>query len=127
MYRTLPLALLALTACEPDEGISKFADADQTYVLQTLNDVPFAAYATISFSPGHVAGTGPCNAFSTTQTAPYPWFDIGPILTTRMACPDLEAETVFFATLDRVTQSEVLEGTIILSNTDGDEMVFQAE
>jgi heat shock protein HslJ len=43
-----------------------------------------------------------------------------------MACPDLAAETTFFATLENMTLSEASGDTLILSNPDGRQMVFVA-
>jgi len=46
---------------------------------------------------------------------------------TKMACPDLAAENLFFAALAEMTLSEVLGDTLLLSNDKGREMVFKAE
>jgi len=43
-----------------------------------------------------------------------------------MACEKLNEETAFFSALSEMTLSEALGGTLILSNPDGREMVFQA-
>ena len=55
--------------------------------------------------------------------APYPWFETGPILVTRRACPDLEAEGDFLRALESMSQAEVLGSVLILSNDAGREMV----
>ena len=60
------------------------------------------------------------------MTVPYPWFDTGPIGSTRRVCPDLEVETIFLQALEAVTLSEVLGDVMILPNTEGLEMVFNA-
>ena len=77
-------------------------------------------------SKGKIAGKAPCNSYSATMTDPYPWFEIGPIAATRMACPALDAETTFFNALASMSQSEILGGTLILRNDAGAEMVFKA-
>jgi heat shock protein HslJ len=60
------------------------------------------------------------------MTVPYPWFDAGPIASTRLACPALDAEVAFFAALGQATLIEVGGDTLILSNPDGLKMVFTA-
>lgn len=130
MKKLLPLALLTLplSACLADETISGYADTAATYRLQSMNGLPVAARATISFpEEGVVAGQAPCNSFSASQTAPYPWFQLGPMRVTRMACPNLDVEQAFFRNLAQMTLAEVGGAVLILSNEAGDEMVFQAD
>ena len=121
------LILLALGACRADESVRAYGADDKEWRLIELNEHPFTARATLTFpETGRIAGNAPCNSYSGTMTVPYPRFEAGPIAATKMACPDLAAETAFFAALDAVTFSEVLADTMILSNTDGLRMVFTA-
>ena len=62
---------------------------------------------------------------STTSRWYYPWFELGLMRATRMACGDLPAEREFFAMLATMTLAEVSGDVLILSNPDGAEMVFQ--
>lgn len=118
---------LALSACKYDETISGYTDASAVWTLVELDGRPFTARATIAFpSKGKVAGQAPCNAFASTQTVPLPWFKLGPILSTKMACPDLVAEHNFFEALGAMTLAETLANTMILSTEDGREMVFKS-
>lgn len=127
MQRLIALTLL-LAACGPDETVSGYAVDGAIYQLDTIDAVPFPAMATITFGDnGAVSGTAPCNSYSTTQTAPYPWFALSPIASTRRACPDLAAEADFFAALSAMTLSEAGGNILILSNDAGREMVFQVE
>lgn len=115
-----------LSACK-DETISGYADPEAVWELTELNGTSFEARATMSFpEQGKITGQAPCNRYFGAQKAPYPWFETGPIAATKMACPDLEAETQFFAALEKMNQSEALGSTLILSNDKGDEMVFKA-
>ena len=124
---TLSILLVVLTACRKDETVRAYGAGDRTWTLKLLNDAPFPATATLTFpKEGEIAGQGPCNRYFGAMTVPYPWFETGPIGSTRMACPDLEVETVFFKALEAVTLSEVLGEVMILSNTEGLEMVFNA-
>ena len=124
---TLVLLLIALTACRKDETVRAYGGGDRTWTLKFLNDAPFPATATLTFpKEREISGQGPCNRYFGALTVPYPWFDTGPIGSTRRACPDLEVETIFLQALEAVTLSEVLGDVMILSNTEGLEMVFNA-
>lgn len=130
MTQRLIFGLIAIScmACQPDETISGYADPAAVYTLKTVNDAPFDATATITFpEEGVVRGMGPCNSFQASQTAPYPWFELGPIAATKRACPNLPAETSFFEVLTRMTLSEVNGPVLILSNTNDEALVFQSD
>ncbi|MCK0140928.1 META domain-containing protein [Aliiroseovarius sp. F20344] len=117
-------ATATLMGCK-DETISGYADADAEWRLVELDGDTFPARATITFpEKGRIAGKAPCNSFSTAQKAPYPWFETGPIASTKMACSDLEAESAFFEALSQMQISEVSGNTLILSSEAGSEMVF---
>jgi len=116
-----------LNGCQGDETVRAYGAADKQWRLVDLNDTAFSASATLTFpETGRVTGQGPCNGFSATMTVPYPWFELGPIAATQRACPELDAETVYFSALSAATLSEVLGDTMILSNTEGLSMVFKA-
>lgn len=116
---------LAIAACKYDETISGYADQGATWVLVELGGKPFTAHATISFpAKGKVMGQGPCNKYSSTQTVPLPWFKLGAIVSTKMACPELNKEQQFFAALSEMRLAETLGGTLILSDDSGREMLF---
>lgn len=118
---------LTLPACQGDETLTAFAQDDHLFLLAEIDGLPFPARATIDISdPGTVSGTAPCNSYSASQTAPYPWFALGPIATTRRACAELELEARFLAALAAMTIAEVAGDTLILSHTDGSEMVFRS-
>lgn len=124
----LVAGFFGLAACAGDETISGYADREATYRLTELGGRPFAATATIRFpDEGRITGEAPCNSYSGTQAAPYPWFDPGPIAATRRACPDLDAEAAFFAALEAMTLAEVTGDVLILTDADGREMVFRRQ
>lgn len=125
--RTL-LLLLLCTACRGDETLAAYGAGDKTWKLIELDGAPFTARATLTFpEPGRITGQAPCNRFNSTQNAPYPWFEMGEAMTTRMACPEMAEETRFLSALSAMTQSEVLGNSLILRNETGGEMVFEAE
>ncbi len=120
------LFLLGLLGCA-DETISGYADPDAVYRLAEIDGTPFEPRATIAFRiEGMAEGEAPCNAWSATQSVPYPWFEIGPIAATKRACPNLAAEAAFFETLGQMSLAEVQGPILILSNDAGREMVFEA-
>lgn len=120
-------AVLALAACRADETVRAYGGGDRVWTLKELNGAPFPAPATLTFpKTGEIAGRGPCNSYFGAMTVPYPWFDAGPIGSTRIACPDADAETAFLAALEAATLSEVAGDVMILSNTEGLQMIFKA-
>ena len=111
-----------------DETLYKYGAAGKIWLLTEVNGAPFASRATIAFGEqGKVSGQAPCNRYFAKQTEPYPWFKLGPIGATKMACADLDHENIYFAALGRMTLAEVSETTLILSNDAEDLMVFRAE
>lgn len=120
------LILTVLAACGADETISAFGGGDD-YVLIELNGTPVATEITLNISDnGQISGQGPCNRYSADQSAPYPWFAIGPIISTRMACPDLPLEADYFSTLESMTIAEVAGPVLILSNDSNEMLVYQS-
>ncbi|MEL7344344.1 MAG: META domain-containing protein [Pseudomonadota bacterium] len=112
----------------PDETISAFADPAATYVVTELAGAPFKALATLTFpEPGLVRGRAPCNAFTGSQNVPYPWIDIGPLMATKAACPDLAAENAFLGFLQSATMVEVSGPVLILTNEAGEKLVARAQ
>lgn len=122
----IALLMFTLTGCKYDETISGYVDQRAEWVLVELDGKPFSARATITFpSKGRIAGQAPCNRYSTTQSAPRPWFEAGPVMSTKMACPDLAAEHRFFKALGEMTLVDVFGNVLVLSNETGREMVFK--
>jgi len=119
--------MLPLAACWGDETLRAYGAADKVWHLMELRGAPFTAQTTLTFpEPGQIAGAAPCNRYFATQDAPYPWFKAGPIGATKRVCPNLAAETSYFAALTAATLSEVLGDTLILSDEDGPLLVFKA-
>lgn len=124
---TLLLPMLALIQCERDESVATYGAADQNWVLQEIDGNPYEASALLRFpEAGRIEGNAPCNSYSGTLDAPYPWFEVKDLTATRAACAGLEAEGFYFAALLAMTQSEVSGDVLILRNDDGHEMVFKA-
>jgi heat shock protein HslJ len=125
MLLLMPFAFL--NTCAGDESIAGYVDPSAEYHLVEIDGEAINLRATITFSSaGEVVGQAPCNRYFATQTVPYPWFSLYGIGATRMACPDMAAETAFFEVLEDMTLSEASGDTLILSNSDGRQMVFVA-
>lgn len=123
MKRAL-LLILFLAACR-SETEALYDSPDRVWTLKTLNGVPFAVPATLSFpKAGEISGSGPCNSYFGALAGPYPAFTAGPIGSTRRACPELTAETLFFEALQTATTATVIDETLVLSNPSNLEMVF---
>ena len=124
-YLLVPGLLATLAGCG-DETSSGYATPGAEYHLQEINGTAFPARATITFpEKGRIAGYGPCNSWSATQSAPYPWFKATSIGGTEIACPDLDQEQIFYQRLAAMTLIEFSGPTLLLANDAGDEMLFQ--
>ncbi len=126
---TLLILPLVVSSCSADETLSGHGGGDgRTWKLVELDGHAFPASATILFgTKGQASGQAPCNVYGATQTAPYPWFELTNIISTQMACSDLDAEMDFFSALTKMTLSEVSGPVLILSNDDGRSMVFRTD
>ena len=122
----LALLMAALTGCEKDESLRAFVPEGSVWRLTELAGAPFPARATLAFpEPGAITGQAPCNTYGANQSAPYPWFEAGPIQATKMACDALTLEQEFFTALRTATFAEISGDTLILSDDSGALLVFK--
>jgi len=112
--RWLAAFALLLGACT-DETIAGYAP-DTVWHLSELDGQPVTARVTFELTPGKVSGQAPCNGFWASQTAPAPWFQTGPIVTTKRACPDLALEQRFLKALAAARLAEASQNTLILAD-----------
>lgn len=128
MIRILALlALPTLAACQPDETISGYVGGQTLWQLSELDGKPFREKATLRFeAEGRITGQAPCNRYFASQTAPYPWIAIGPVGSTKRACPALKDEYAYLSALPKMTLAEVSGPVLILSTDEGPFMVFEA-
>lgn len=128
MRLALVLVAMSLLGYCQDETVSGHGADSATWALRSIDGTAFSARATLTFpEEGTLAGEAPCNRYSGQQTVPYPWFSADRITSTRIACPDLDAETRYLRALSEMTLAEIAGDTLILSNDAGREMVFRAE
>ena len=115
-------------ACVPDETISNYVAKARPYHLVEMNDAPTQIKATIEFGPrGKISGQGPCNRYFATSEDPYPWLKIEAIGATKMACPSLKDEQTYFTALQSMTNAEAAGSVLILSNENGENLVYRLE
>ena len=119
--RAIAFAFLSLmTACQPVPLVAP----ETEWRLTRLNDAAFDARATLRIpQPDSFDGEAPCNAYSGTFTGGDGTggdgaFRPGAVRATRRACPDLAAESAFFAALDAVTGYEITRDSLILTGPD---------
>lgn len=121
----LSLALALPAACVADETLTRYAGAGSAWQLRQIDGAAFAAEAVLSLpEAGRISGSAPCNTFTASQSAAYPWFQPGPIAATRRLCAAQAEEKRFFGALQEMTLAEVAGDILILSNEAGREMVF---
>lgn len=122
------LALIVLAACQKDETLFGYGAGDKSWQLSRLDGVTAEQKLTLEFhDDGAVRGTGPCNSFGAMQTAPYPWFNLTRMVSTKRACAALAAEHAYFTALMEMSLVEVSGTVMILSDDHGREMVFSAQ
>lgn len=128
MYRIgLVLAALYLPGCGGDETVAAYGGAGRAWTLVELDGRRVGPGITLSFpETGKIAGQAPCNSYSASMQAPYPWFETGPIRRTRLTCAIQPLEDQYLEALADMTQSEVSGTTLLLRNDAGREMVFMA-
>ena len=120
-------ASLGLAACLPagaDAVPSEYLAIE--WKLVSIDGQPFGATGKIDLStPGRIAGQGPCNRFSGNYDGTLPEFRPGAIAATRMACPDLAAESAMLSALGQMTRAEVTGPvTLLLTGPKGGSMEF---
>lgn len=95
--RLLALAFLSLIpACQADETLRAYWAADRIWTLTELDGQAFSANTTLTLSKeGPVSGNAPSNSYSASMSTLYPWFEVGPILSTKTAYPELAADMQF--------------------------------
>lgn len=121
-------ACIALAACVGDETLSGYGASGTEWVLNDLDGAPLAGEFVLQFpEEGKMTGRTKCSFFEASQTAPYPWFEIGQIEITKRNCLPTRDENRFLEVLQKMTLAETGPGILILSTPDGMEMVFKAD
>ncbi len=116
--------LMATVACAGADGPGNGSE----WVLNKLDGKPFDARATLVFSgPGQIGGRAPCNGFGGSFAGPWPQFSVGPLISTKMACPELDAEFAYLQTLEAMTSGRLEDGVLVLTGPAGRSLEFTSE
>lgn len=117
------LAALALAACvTPALSEDEIAGVDWHLVGLEGQAVDWAA--TLRIDGDKLSGQAPCNRWFGTTTAALPAVSIQGIGATKMACPDLAAESAYFETLQAMQRVELDQGHLFLIGPEGRIMEF---
>jgi len=120
------LAAVLLVGCQKDETIAGQTTPDTVWTLTEMNGAAIAAAFIIQFGEdGATFGQADCNRFTTTQTAPLPWFKLEPIAATKALCPNANLEMQFLNALSLSEQAEIQGDTLLLTGPNS-ELVFKS-
>ena len=107
-------------------GCNSVKDIGGMYHL--ISDDPALQRVTLEIEDTRVSGQGPCNRYfgSITQSdTGSNSIQVGPIASTKMACPHLSAEHRYFQDLQRVSMVKVVPDGLILTTRDQTKLVFK--
>ena len=107
-------------------GCNSVNDIAGTYHL--ISDDPALQRVTLEIEDTRVSGQGPCNRYfgSVVQSdTGSNSIQVGPIASTKMACPHLSAEHRYFQDLQRVAFAKVMPDRLILTTRDQTTLVFK--
>ena len=93
-----------------------------------VSDDPALQRVTLEIEDTRVSGQGPCNRYFGSITHPDAGsnsIQVGPIVSTKMACPHLSAEHSYFQDLQRVYMVTVVPDGLILTTGDQTTLVFK--
>ena len=107
-------------------GCNSAKDIGGMYHL--ISDDPALQRVTLEIEDTRVSGQGPCNRYFGSITRPDAGsnsIQVGPIASTKMACPHLSAEHRYFQDLQRVSMVTVVPDGLILTTGDQTKLVFK--
>lgn len=111
---TLALCALTLAACQPQTPGVTEAEVARDWALVAVDGVAMRGTLDLR-DPGRAAGQAPCNRWFGTRTGVLPAFALTGLGATRMACPDLAAETAYLAALAKVDAAELAGDRLVLT------------
>ena len=107
-------------------GCNSAKDIGGMYRL--ISDDPGLQRVTLEIKDTRVSGQGPCNRYfgSILQSdIGSSSILVGPLASTKMACPHLSAEHRYFQELQRASMVEVVPNGLILTTSDETKLVFK--
>jgi heat shock protein HslJ len=100
---------------------------DMGGVYHLISDDPALQRVTFEFEDTRVSGQGPCNRYFgsiTHSDTGSNSIQVGPLASTKMACPNLSAEHRYFQDLQRVSMVKVVSDELLLTTSDQVKLVF---
>ena len=97
-------------------------------MYRLISDDPGLWRVTLEIENTRVSGQGPCNRYfgSVVQSnTGSNSIQLGPLASTKMACPHLSAEHRYFQELQRASMVEVVPNGLILTTSDETNLVFK--
>ena len=97
-------------------------------IYHLISDDPALQRVTLEIEDTRVSGQGPCNRYFgsiTHSDAGSNSIQVGPIASTKMACPHLSAEHRYFQDLQRVSMVTFVPDGLILTTGDQTKLVFK--
>ena len=104
------------------------SDQDMGGMYHLISDDPTLQRVTLEIEGTRVSGQGPCNRYfgSVVQSDTGPNdIKVGPLASTKMACPHLSAEHRYFQDLQRVSMVTVAPDGLILTTSDQTKLVLK--
>ena len=93
-----------------------------------ISDDPAFQRVTLEIDGTRVSGQGPCNRYFGSITRPDAGsngIQVGPIASTKMACPHISAEHRYFQDLQRVSMVTVVPDGLVLTTSNQTKLVFK--
>ena len=97
-------------------------------VYHLISDDPALQRVTLEIDGTRVSGQGPCNRYLGSITYSETGsnsIQVGPLASTKMACPNLSAEHRYFQDLQRVSMVKVVPGGLVPTTSDETKLVFK--
>lgn len=120
------IAALTVAACV-NPALSGTEIAGTDWHLVGIEGQEVAWEASLRFDGDKVSGKAPCNRWFGTNAAALPDLAIEAIGATRMACPELAAESVYFETLQAMQRAELDQGHLFLIGPEGRVVEFATD
>lgn len=131
--RAAVAALLLAASCAPAGPDGEGAGGPAGWIvpgsewrLVELNGAAYPARLTATLTEdGRVVGQAPCNRFTADYSGRWPDLTFAPVATTRMACPELAAESAALAALGAIDHGENGPQGLVLTGPEGVRLRFE--
>lgn len=112
-----------ISACQANQPRSQTSDPDAQWALTHWNGQESKGFSAV-LQAHEIAGTAHCNTFKAPVEHAQDTINVGPILQTRRACPDLARETAFLLQLQETTKVAITDDRLTLTTSQGHSFQF---